>query len=93
MQMLASLTFYVSKHKTKKSSQPGKFSFGSKNNRKLPSLLLPLNLNLNYENFICFRCKGNINILNMQIFFKKNALFLFFFAFFGQNRHLGAHGM
>ena len=29
-----------------------------KNNEKLPSLSLPLNLNLNYENFVCFRGKG-----------------------------------
>ncbi len=34
-----------------------------------------------------FECKGTIFILYMQIFFKKNALFVCFFLFFAQNRY------
>ena len=33
------------------------FCLRLKNNRKLPSLLLPLNLNLNYENLFVFGAK------------------------------------
>jgi len=59
------------------------FSFGFKNNRKLPSLLLPLNLNLNYENFICFRVQRyNFYFIYANIFQKKCTFFVFFFIFY-----------
>jgi len=34
-----------------------------------------------------FECKDTTFILYMQIFFKKNALFLYFFSFFIKNSH------
>ena len=42
-----------------------------KNNEKLPSLSLPLNLNLNYENFVCFRGKGTTFFQMCKTFEKK----------------------
>ena len=51
--------------------------FFLKNERKLHSLLSPLNLNLNYENF-CFRYKSTAFIWHEQIFLQKNAYFVYF---------------
>ena len=49
-----------------------------KNNEKLPSLSLPLNLNLNYENFVCFRGKGTTFFQMYKKNDKKNAFFNFY---------------
>ena len=53
------------------------FSFFVKSNRKLHSLLLPLNLNLNYENFV-FGAKVLL-LFDMTKYFGKKMLFFFIF--------------
>ena len=54
------------------------FSFFVKSNRKLHSLLLPLNLNLNYENLFVFDAKVLL-LFDMTKFFCN---FLHFLSFF-----------
>ena len=46
-----------------------------RNNEKLPSLSLPLNLNLNYENLL-FSVQRYYNFLNRANFFVKKCIFL-----------------
>ena len=50
------------------------FSLLSKNNRKLHSLLLPLNLNLNYENFV-FAAKVLLLFEIAKFFYEKMRFF------------------
>jgi len=82
MQNACIVVISVQISKTKKSSQRRFFLMVFKNNRKLPSLLLPLNLNLNYENFICFRVQRYNFYFKYANIFQKKCTFYVFFLFF-----------
>lgn len=57
------------------------FSFFVKSNRKLHSLLLPLNLNLNYENLFVFDAKVLL-LFDMTKFLSKKMYILLIFTQF-----------
>ena len=79
MSVKSGMLFFVSSAIKKRRVCPF-ISFVFKSNRKLHSLLLPLNLNLNYENLFVFSAKVRLLFDMTKYFGKKMLNFLLFYA-------------